>query len=79
MFKKHRRKAAFGMGRARGPQAAPEADDCWQTKQNPPAGDDERPGTRARGDGGRRDNSGGRLIELPIEQELKDSYARRTR
>ena len=25
-------------------------------------------------DGGLRDISGGRLIELPIEQELKDSY-----
>jgi len=43
--------------------------------------DDETPGGdaapgdgAARGDGTLRDISGGRLIELPIEQELKDSY-----
>jgi DNA gyrase subunit A len=39
---------------------------------NPSAGD-EAPRDESDG-GGLRDNSGGRLIELPIEQELKDSY-----
>jgi DNA gyrase subunit A len=42
-------------------------------EQTPPAGDDDTPDTRPEGDG-LRDISGGRLIELPIEQELKDSY-----
>ena len=35
--------------------------------------DDEAPGGDG-GDGVLRDSSGGRLVELPIEQELKDSY-----
>jgi len=42
-------------------------------EQNPPADGDESPDTRPEKDG-LRDISGGRLIELPIEQELKDSY-----
>ena len=42
-------------------------------EQNPPAGDDDTPDTPPEADG-LRDISGGRLIELPIEQELKDSY-----
>ena len=38
-------------------------------------GDEGKPGDEAAaGDGQLRDISGGRLIELPIEQELKDSY-----
>ena len=42
-------------------------------EQNPAAGDEEGAGERPPADG-LRDISGGRLIELPIEQELKDSY-----
>ena len=38
-------------------------------------GDEGKPGDEAAaGDGQLRDISGGKLIELPIEQELKDSY-----
>ena len=42
-------------------------------EQNPAAGDKEGTGEGPPTDG-LRDISGGRLIELPIEQELKDSY-----
>jgi len=76
MFKRSRRRKRAAGSR----ESTPLADDAGNGGTSGEAADGRDGGTGPGGglptppEGGLRDNSGGRLVEQPIEQELKDSY-----